>query len=97
MAACAAALFAPAARADGSQTVQTLPRVEIVGTTHDNVLDRKYATAAQLGATAFDSSGRFVAQPFPVNSAGDYPLRGSTFFAPGSPRLFTVCVRYRFD
>ncbi|MEO8922132.1 MAG: TonB-dependent receptor, partial [Caldimonas sp.] len=63
----------------------------------DNVLERRYAIAAQLGATAFDSSGRFVAQPFRVNSAGDYPLRGSTFFAPGSPRLFTVGVRYRFD
>ena len=62
-----------------------------------NVLDRRYATAAQLGATAFDASGRFVAQPFAADAQGRVPLRSSTFFAPGAPRLFSLGLRYAFD
>lgn len=62
-----------------------------------NVLDRRYATAAQLGPTAFDGSGRFVARPFAPDAQGNYPLRGSTFFAPGAPRLFVVGLRYSLD
>lgn len=62
-----------------------------------NLFDRHYATAAQLGAIGFDGSGRFVAQPLPANGDGRFPLRGSTFLAPGAPRLFTVGVRYTFD
>ena len=62
-----------------------------------NVLDRRYATAAQLGATGFDASGRYVGQPFPPDAQGRVPLRGSTFFAPGAPRLFSAGLRYAFD
>jgi len=62
-----------------------------------NLFDRRYATAAQLGATGFDASGRFVAQPFPADALGRSPLRNSTFFAPGGPRLFTAGVRLAFD
>ncbi len=62
-----------------------------------NVFDRRYATAAQLGATGFDASGRFVGQPLPANADGRFPLRGSTFFAPGAPRLFTIGIRCSFD
>ena len=62
-----------------------------------NLFDRRYNTAAQLGATGFDASGRFVAQPLAANGDGRFALRGSTFFAPGAPRLFTVGVRYTFD
>jgi outer membrane receptor protein involved in Fe transport len=62
-----------------------------------NVFARRYATAAQLGATGFDASGRFVAQPLPADADGRFPLRGSTFFAPGAPRLFTVGIRCSFD
>ena len=62
-----------------------------------NVFDRHYATAAQLGATGFDASGRFVSQPLPANADGLFPLRNSTFFAPGAPRLFSVGIRYAFD
>jgi outer membrane receptor protein involved in Fe transport len=62
-----------------------------------NVLDRRYVTAAQLGATGFDGAGRFVGQPFPADGAGNVPLRGSTFFAPGAPRLFSLGVRCAFD
>jgi outer membrane receptor protein involved in Fe transport len=62
-----------------------------------NVLDKSYATAAQLGATAFDAGGRFVARPFagPVVD-GERPLLQSTFFAPGAPRSIEVGARVRF-
>ncbi len=63
----------------------------------NNLLDRRYATAAQLGSTGFDANGHFAARPFPANADGDYPLRGSTFFAPGAPRSFSVGLRYAFN
>ena len=62
-----------------------------------NVFDRRYATAAQLGSTGFDGAGRFSAQPFGADAEGRYPLRNSTFFAPGAPRLFSAGLRYRFE
>jgi len=62
-----------------------------------NLLDRRYSTAAQLGATGFDASGRFIAQPFPADAQGRSPLRSSTFFAPGAPRLFVAGIRVAFD
>jgi outer membrane receptor protein involved in Fe transport len=62
----------------------------------NNALDRRYNTAAQLGATAFDGNGNFVARPFPANDAGDRPLRNSTFFAPGAPRTVWLGVNYQF-
>jgi len=62
-----------------------------------NVLDHRYATAAQLGVTGFDASGRFVAQPFPPDASGRSPQRSSTFFAPGAPRFFTAGVRLDFE
>jgi len=63
----------------------------------NNVLDREYATAAQLGSTGFDGSGSFVARPFagPVVN-GERPLLGSTFLAPGAPRAWWAGVRYTF-
>lgn len=61
----------------------------------NNLLDRKYASAAQLRATGFDANGHFVARPFaPVGS--EYPLVHSTFFAPGAPRTIWVGLRYEF-
>ena len=62
----------------------------------DNVFDRRYASAAQLGANAFDASGRVVARAFPANANGDYPVTRSTFLAPGAPRGAWVGVRYTF-
>jgi outer membrane receptor protein involved in Fe transport len=62
----------------------------------NNLFDRRYATAAQLGATAFDANGNFVARPFPANANGDRPLVGSTFYAPGAPRSVYLGVRYAF-
>ena len=62
----------------------------------NNLLDRRYSTAAQLGATAFDAKGNFVAQPFAANANGDRPLLRSTFLAPGAPRSVQVGLRYWF-
>ena len=63
----------------------------------DNLLDKKYATAAQLGATGFDASGNFVSRPFsaPVID-GERPLVSSTFFAPGAPRSVQLGARLKF-
>jgi outer membrane receptor protein involved in Fe transport len=55
----------------------------------NNALDHHYYTAALLGATPFDNNYNFIARPFPAYTtgpqAGNYPLRSSTFFAPGAP------------
>jgi outer membrane receptor protein involved in Fe transport len=50
----------------------------------NNLLDREYYTASQLGSTGFNAAGNFVARPFagPIVD-GERPLLGSTFFAPG--------------
>jgi len=64
----------------------------------NNLLDRKYASAAQLGATGLNSDGSFVARPFaaPVID-GERPLLHSTFVAPGAPRIFWIGMRVAFD
>ncbi|MBL8303530.1 MAG: TonB-dependent receptor, partial [Ideonella sp.] len=62
----------------------------------NNVFDRQYATGAQLGATGFDANGNFQARPFPA-VAGEFPLQGSTFYAPGAPRSVLLGVRYSFQ
>ncbi len=59
----------------------------------NNLFDRHYATAAQLGSTAFSAAGGFVARPFAA-VGGDYPLVNSTFYAPGAPRTVWVGLRY---
>lgn len=63
----------------------------------NNVFDKHYASAAQLGTTGFDATGNFVARPFagPV-IGGERPLLGSTFYAPGAPRWVQVGARIRF-
>lgn len=62
-----------------------------------NLFDAQYATAAQLGQTAFDAAGNFVARPFasPVID-GERPLVSSTFYAPGAPRSVEMGARVRF-
>ena len=62
----------------------------------NNLLDRRYHSAAQLGATGLDGNGHFQAQPFAANANGDRPLLHSTFFAPGAPRSFWLGLRYAF-
>lgn len=60
-----------------------------------NLLDRRYASAAQLGATGFNATGGFVARPYAAVN-GKYPLTYSTFYAPGAPRAVTLGARYAF-
>ena len=62
----------------------------------NNALNRQYYTAAQLGPTAFDNAGNFVARPFPAAADGSFPIRHATFYAPGAPRGAWAGLRFRF-
>ena len=61
----------------------------------NNLLDHHYYTAAQLGPSPYDNSGNFVGRPFPAVD-GNYPIRTSTFFAPGAPIGAWGGIRVRF-
>ena len=61
----------------------------------NNLLDRRYTTAAVLAPNAFNGNG-LLARSFAANANGDYPLRHGTFFAPGAPRNVWVGMRYAF-
>jgi outer membrane receptor protein involved in Fe transport len=61
----------------------------------NNLFDRRYYTAAQLGPTAFADNGTFVARPFPAVN-GEFPVRHATFYAPGAPRGLWGGMRLRF-
>jgi len=50
----------------------------------NNLFDRTYYTAAQLGPFGFTDSGNFIARPFPPVD-GEFPLRHGTFLSPGAP------------
>jgi outer membrane receptor protein involved in Fe transport len=58
----------------------------------NNLFDRRYYTAAQLGTNAFTDTNAFVARPFPA-VGGAFPLRHGTFFAPGAPAAFWIGTR----
>jgi outer membrane receptor protein involved in Fe transport len=66
----------------------------------NNVLDHHYYTAAILGNTPFDNNYNFISRPFPEYTtgpqAGNYPLRSSTFFAPGAPIGVWAGLKFRF-
>ena len=62
----------------------------------NNLLGRRYSTAAQLGAAAFDAQGNFVARPFAANANGDRPLVHGSLLAPGAPRAVQIGLRWRF-
>jgi outer membrane receptor protein involved in Fe transport len=61
----------------------------------NNLLNRKYYTAAQLGPTGFTGAGNFMARPFPA-VAGEFPLQHATFYAPGAPRSAWAGLRLTF-
>lgn len=61
----------------------------------DNVLEHRYYTAAQLGPSPYDNAGNFVARPFPAVD-GNFPIRTTTFFAPGAPIGAWGGLRFRF-
>ncbi|HYK59112.1 MAG TPA: TonB-dependent receptor [Bryobacteraceae bacterium] len=61
----------------------------------DNLLNHRYYTAAQLGPTPYDNAGSFITRPFaPVD--GNYPVRTTTFFAPGAPIGAWGGIRFKF-
>jgi outer membrane receptor protein involved in Fe transport len=73
---------------DMGATYDLAPRLRVF-VQIDNVSDRRYATAAQLGVTGFTADGTFAgAASRPVHSA---------FYAPGAPRSVRVGVRYAFE
>jgi outer membrane receptor protein involved in Fe transport len=63
----------------------------------NNVFDRQYFTAAQLGAAAFNANGAFQARAFGGSSANGFPVQNSTFFAPGAPRNISAGLSFAFD
>jgi outer membrane receptor protein involved in Fe transport len=60
-----------------------------------NLFDRRYATAAQLGAAAFTGDGAFIARPYAAQG-DNRTLTSSTFYGPGAPRAIRVGLRYEF-
>jgi outer membrane receptor protein involved in Fe transport len=64
-----------------------------------NLFNRQYATAAQLGPTAFNANGtQFVARPYAgVGNPAQYPLQNSMFVAPGAPRSVWLSMRHNFN
>lgn len=61
----------------------------------NNLFDRRYDTAAQLGPVAFTTAGTFIARPFPAVN-GAFPVAQSTFYAPGAPIRAWIGTRVRF-
>jgi outer membrane receptor protein involved in Fe transport len=61
----------------------------------NNLLNRRYYTAAQLGSTGFTAAGNYVARPFPA-IGGAFPVQQTTFFAPGAPRGAWGGIRFTF-
>jgi len=63
----------------------------------DNLFDRRYASASQLGSTNFTANGNFVSAPFGrVAGQDDQVQVADTFLSPGAPRSFFGGVRYQF-
>ena len=62
-----------------------------------NVFNRQYATAGQMGATAFNGNGQQVlGRPY-AKVGSDYPLQNSMFVAPGAPRSMWLSMRHSFN
>jgi outer membrane receptor protein involved in Fe transport len=61
----------------------------------NNLFDRKYYSAAQLGPAGFTADGIFQSRPFPAVD-DDFPMQHSTFLAPGAPRAAWAGLRIRF-
>jgi outer membrane receptor protein involved in Fe transport len=68
--------------------------VEIIGQVN-NLFDRRYSTAAQLGPAGFTAAGTFVARPFPA-VGGEFPLAHTTFVAAGAPVRGWIGARVGF-
>jgi outer membrane receptor protein involved in Fe transport len=70
------------------------PWLQLLGQIN-NLFDRDYATAAQLGPVGFSANGNFIARPLPA-IGGEYPVRQSTFYAPGAPIRAWLGTRFTF-
>jgi outer membrane receptor protein involved in Fe transport len=68
--------------------------LQVVGQVN-NLFARQYATSAQLGPTGFTANGNFIARPFPAVD-GAFPVRQTTFLAPGAPLRVWIGMRARF-
>lgn len=73
---------------------QLTRRVQILAHVN-NVLDRRYYTAAQLGPTGFTATGQYIARPLPAIQ-GEFPVPQATFYAPGAPAAYWVGTRVKF-
>lgn len=62
----------------------------------NNLFDRQYSSAAQLGPTGFNDAGNFQGRPFAADANGDRPVRHATFYAPGAPRSVQLGLKYSF-
>jgi len=69
------------------------PKLKLFGQIN-NLFDRKYSSAAVLGANGFTANGSFIARPFAP--ASNDAIVHSTAYAPGAPRTFQVGMRYEF-
>jgi outer membrane receptor protein involved in Fe transport len=61
----------------------------------NNLFDRRYYTAAQLGPAGFTGTGTFIARPFPAVD-GEFPVAQTTFYAPGAPFTISAGTRFKF-
>ncbi len=61
----------------------------------NNLFDRQYFTAAQLGPTGLTAAGTFIVRPFAA-VGGEFPVQHATFYAPGAPRGAWGGVRIKF-
>jgi outer membrane receptor protein involved in Fe transport len=75
---------------------QVEPALQLIGNIQ-NLFNRTYSTAAQLGPSGFAANGNFVARPFAPPAANNDAVQHATFFAPGAPRSFWVGLKYTFD
>ena len=73
---------------------QLRPRIQLLAQLN-NLFDRRYHTAAQLGPTGFTDDGNFIARPLPP-IAGEFPIQHATFYAPGAPATFWIGTRIKF-
>ena len=73
---------------------QLHPRIQLLAQLN-NLFDRRYHTAAQLGPTGFTDDGNFIARPLPP-IGGEFPIQHATFYAPGAPATFWVGTRIKF-
>jgi outer membrane receptor protein involved in Fe transport len=60
----------------------------------NNLFDRRYYTAAQLGPTGFTAEGNFIARPFDAVN-GEFPVAHATFYAPGAPQGVWGGIRFK--